>query len=1136
MQPESLLSHADFVRALARRLLTDENAADDAVQAAWLAALEHPPRAAGLAEVTGAGRSARAWLAIVLRRFVYRTHRDEVRRHERERVAARREAVEATSKMLERESIRRQVIDAVVALDEPYRGTVVLRFYDDLPPREIARRLVIPVETVKTRIKRGLARIREDLDGRHGGDRKGWFTALLPVAGWKLGGGAAASGVGSTAAAGSGVVLMSIKIKLVIAAVVLVGIGLPLWQLMPEEEGTPHGELQAAAVTVDDDAIEGAPDGGAASSKGETLARAAESDPDPEPARAEPTRMVLAPEGICLEGTVTEKGTGDPVTDFQVRVEAENPRLFKRLTVSDEGGAFRIPIEEEAVYDIEVRSACYRPLAVKELDFTEGKTVEPIRIELDPGARIRGRVVEDSTGKPVPGAVVGTNKYPTVSVESLIAERIHDGVHAKSDDEGYFVLKGIEPVRQKIGVYHPDYAESSLSVLPGEEDEVEVRMKTGFRIYGKMFADNGEPMTKGTIFTSPKGYIIRPARIQVNPDGSYETGRLAPGEIEIEAHRQFIGDTLCFTGEQKEVWLEDKDLEVNFGEMADFVTWRGRVLDAEGMPLTNGRLLIRPHLNHPRFSRIRPRDLRTDEEGRFEVFKLNPGTFDVERRDGRKPGPSWFFEKKITFNEPGDVERDLHLIGSRCSGHVIDTLTGDPLEGRPGEVHFQSERSVHSHFIGLYDEKGRFSFEGLPADRYTIQAECNGRKGIPVEGYEFSGSGHAEGVVLRMPTGGTLRIRSPKPLSREWSHQDWIFEPKDNQGRIRFFDFGTGHDDFIDETIVLEPGPWLAVLHLRYLGRFEWPVVIKADRTTVLNLDAETLEYYDGTIGLTGRLIRKDGTPVGGVRLVFDPVMVREKKNESRSRPYVRTDDRGAFRLDAVTSGHWRIYAEFLGKGAPKILLKDLIIPPVPQNPYRVELVLGSGSVIGSLKDIRPEHTIPPRNRDLGGSYGEIMLISHENPMFDRMRFTERVVNRIRMNGGGAFALNEIPAGTYRLRVNLRGYAFHDSSPFDLSDGEVLDMKTIELRPVGRLLLKVTDEKEKVLPYQFRIVMNGMNYPNAENAAWAMGEGTVLYDKLPLGDHKVGIISNGYKIKTIEVNLEADKIETRHVMLEAWNK
>ena len=80
----ALLAHAGFVRAIARSLLRDEHDAEDVVQETFLAALEHPPADRG---------KLRAWLGAVGRRRALKTRRAERRRKERERVAARPEAV-----------------------------------------------------------------------------------------------------------------------------------------------------------------------------------------------------------------------------------------------------------------------------------------------------------------------------------------------------------------------------------------------------------------------------------------------------------------------------------------------------------------------------------------------------------------------------------------------------------------------------------------------------------------------------------------------------------------------------------------------------------------------------------------------------------------------------------------------------------------------------------------------------------------------------------------------------------------------------------------------------------------------------------------------------------------------------------
>ena len=170
---DELLRHAGFLRALARSLLHDEQRADDVVQATYVAALKGAP----------AGRGAlRAWLTGVARNIAKKVRRTEGRHAKRVRAAAYAGAAPSAAEVSANIEVSRMLTEAVDALDEPYRATVVLRFFYNLPPREVARTLEVPVETVRTRLRRALEQLRATLDGKYGDDRRAWSLALLPLA------------------------------------------------------------------------------------------------------------------------------------------------------------------------------------------------------------------------------------------------------------------------------------------------------------------------------------------------------------------------------------------------------------------------------------------------------------------------------------------------------------------------------------------------------------------------------------------------------------------------------------------------------------------------------------------------------------------------------------------------------------------------------------------------------------------------------------------------------------------------------------------------------------------------------------------------------------------------------------------
>ena len=64
---------------------------------------------------------------------------------------AQPESAPSATSTLERIEVQHQLIAAVCDLEEPYRQVVFCRFYDDVLPREIARRLGVPTKPVQTR-------------------------------------------------------------------------------------------------------------------------------------------------------------------------------------------------------------------------------------------------------------------------------------------------------------------------------------------------------------------------------------------------------------------------------------------------------------------------------------------------------------------------------------------------------------------------------------------------------------------------------------------------------------------------------------------------------------------------------------------------------------------------------------------------------------------------------------------------------------------------------------------------------------------------------------------------------------------------------------------------------------------------
>ncbi len=169
---EALLRERAWLVGLARSLGSDDATAEDLVQEALVQTIARPPRALG---------SPRAFLATVLRRVALKIGRGESRRRAREVASARSERLPDSGTLAAEVEAQRAVVEAVLALDEPYRRTVMLRYFRGVETKTIAAEEGVAAATIDTRLHRAIGKLRARLDKRFG-DRAAWRAPLLLAA------------------------------------------------------------------------------------------------------------------------------------------------------------------------------------------------------------------------------------------------------------------------------------------------------------------------------------------------------------------------------------------------------------------------------------------------------------------------------------------------------------------------------------------------------------------------------------------------------------------------------------------------------------------------------------------------------------------------------------------------------------------------------------------------------------------------------------------------------------------------------------------------------------------------------------------------------------------------------------------
>jgi RNA polymerase sigma-70 factor (ECF subfamily) len=138
-------------------LLLDESDADDVHQEVLIAVAE------GIGRFRGEGRFT-TWLHPVARNKAV----DALRRRRDGRALADTDAVARISSLI---ATRTVLDEAIAGIPDPYRDAVVLRDVEGLTYEQVAQRLDVPLNTVRTRISRGRAIAAARLSGAvHDGD------------------------------------------------------------------------------------------------------------------------------------------------------------------------------------------------------------------------------------------------------------------------------------------------------------------------------------------------------------------------------------------------------------------------------------------------------------------------------------------------------------------------------------------------------------------------------------------------------------------------------------------------------------------------------------------------------------------------------------------------------------------------------------------------------------------------------------------------------------------------------------------------------------------------------------------------------------------------------------------------------
>jgi RNA polymerase sigma factor (sigma-70 family) len=509
-QTERLLAETGWVHQLARSLVAGQDRAEDVAQETLLRALSRP---------LGPVENLRAWLAAVARSIVFRRHRDERRR---ERLLARlpgRDPEPSAADVLARTSMQRDVMDAALGLPEPYRSVVLLRFQGELGYAEIAQQLGVPLETVRTRIKRGLQQLRDRLDAQHGSTRA-WALPLFGGS-WVVGGGTAA------AVAAGGILGAFAKVA------VLLVVGLIAWWSLPAsavvDAPSAYFEVAADARVAPVFANSGMPAEPVGVVPLEHSASAPSRELVSEPVAVEAPLQLEAPWEVV--GRVIDGVTEAPLVGAAITLASSplqfTPAVGSTILPEVSGVVDEAQTDAQGVFHFGLKPGAFDELIVAQTGFAAARVVlkpwrdaaalrDPDSKRVDVGAvrlyragMITGRCVTDDGVSPVPNAVL-----TLLRCTGNLQRYVPLGVAGR---DGYFAFAvPFAFDRDTVAVLASSDASDGWSLLsPGSAaSDLTIRLSLRARLTCVVEDDLGRPILNAIVSVAPAFWPFdRPLRI-----------------------------------------------------------------------------------------------------------------------------------------------------------------------------------------------------------------------------------------------------------------------------------------------------------------------------------------------------------------------------------------------------------------------------------------------------------------------------------------------------------------------------------------------------------------------------------------------------------------------------------------------
>lgn len=424
---------------------------------------------------------------------------------------------------------------------------------------------------------------------------------------------------------------------------------------------------------------------------------------------------VMLEAGVVLAGLVTD-AEGKGVVGALVGMGSSRDGF--RETAKD--GAFELPplARSRAPYTLEAGADGYLDWEAKDLPARDNRS---LRIVLDRGATVSGRVLDEETRQPVPGAkatfhVQGSSSSRGVSFD------------AKVDQEGAFAEGGLDPGSYIVRAYAQGGSAPPVTVsIAGTEphDLGELLLSGHPAVKGVLTLPNDEPLSANPSvrlerFLSFKEVVTalnaRSLEGSVDAEGAFVIRGVAAGRYRLEATHGAWKKTLG------PVAVESEDVDLGKVLLEKPCSIHGRVVRTDGRSASSWRITLATQAFD-----FAPPTAFTEEDGSFAFEDLAAGVYRLQAYPPLKLMPE--ADQRVQLTQGQEVEVIVPVGGVTVTAFV--QVEGRPSGGAAISLTGQSDTVFESGVVAINSEWGKVIL-GLPSIPHRGTADATGL--VTIEG------------------------------------------------------------------------------------------------------------------------------------------------------------------------------------------------------------------------------------------------------------------------------------------------------------------------------------------------------------------------------------------------------------------